>query len=116
MKTEGTNENPTPRPWQVSPKPPPSYVDHGMRGVAETTGWLIWIPKERVSELKFKAEANARHIVKCVNLHDELLEACKAILPYLMAESPAYCEPGPEHAHYHASKKVREAIVKAEGR
>ena len=27
-----------------------------------------------------KAEANARHICKCVNSHDALLEACKAVV------------------------------------
>ena len=58
---------------------------------------------ETICELNNKA--NARHIVKCVNMHDELLEALEFAV--LIAE-------GEIHGNWDDVMKYRETLKKAE--
>lgn len=74
-----TDTKHTPTPWNVSQTG--SYfteirAESGRR-IAET--WVQGQARSRDAAIKqaYTNEANAAHIVKCVNLHDELVEALK---------------------------------------
>lgn len=81
----------TPGPWKTE------YVD-------ETT--FILDQYDDVILALDRNHANAAHIVKCVNMHEELLEACKLAI---------YCVDNPE-AFEDWNTKMRAAIAKAEGK
>lgn len=61
----------------------------------------------------FPAEANAAHIVKCVNCHDDLLEALKGLMADISGGEKS-C--GHEFTCVCAGDKARAAIAKAEGK
>jgi hypothetical protein len=62
---------PTPRPWNWSPsKSDFSYIQVGLTAVVARTTPLD----------KCNGKANAAHIVKCVNMHDELVRLSQQIL------------------------------------
>lgn len=76
----------TPTPWEVIDRPAPSRVDHGWRQISLPSKKMIACRAEQQflsdwDAAQERAEANAKHIVRCVNAYDDMLEA----LQYLMA-------------------------------
>lgn len=72
-----TNQKHTPLPWELKRTPENRYkIIKGDLQVA-STGIPFWYPE---------SEANAEFIVKCVNNHYKLLEACKEALSNSLGE------------------------------
>ncbi len=70
----------TPRPWIVQYGGQPD--DAGFTIMARAGGGVVaecW-PAAPTEEERRTISANALHIVRCVNAHDDLLEACLAIV------------------------------------
>jgi hypothetical protein len=68
--------------WQTCDKPEPSWSDHGRRQVAltgVTQQYLVWIPSERVGELKGCSETNAQLIAALRNAAPALLQAARRL-------------------------------------
>lgn len=67
----------TPTPWQIgAEKPCAIYSKTARIKVGETAPYAITdSPAIPLANSDEEMEANAAHIVKCVNLHDELVEA-----------------------------------------
>lgn len=65
-----SNTSPTPRPWTVVVNP---YGDHIIGNLATLKTVAI------VRKLSENSEANAAHIVRCVNSHDALIDAAKCL-------------------------------------
>ncbi len=64
---------------------------------------------ERIEETAEQHNANAQHIVRCVNSHDDLLAACKSLLAHCIDDLPVL------PAEYQtAVDKARAAIAGAE--
>ncbi len=83
----------TPCPWKVASHPTANTfnceIKHGddLVAVAACKNWGYGA----VANVK-EAHANARHIVHCVNSHDELLQCVRDVLPVLMAMYPDFGE------------------------
>lgn len=86
----------TPTPWHVDPKRQFRIVAGDDWTVATTL---------TTDNLRDQWEENARYIVRCVNSHDDLLAALKAILA-----DGVHCDVVP-----HLHEKARAAIKRAEG-
>lgn len=69
MTTEADGGKPTARPW------------HWRRGEGTNA---ICDPDNRIIGYGVGRDADAAHIVHCVNLHEELVEALRTIAPHLM--------------------------------
>lgn len=73
---------PTPRPWKIEHDEPYEMSlrdadDQKVKGVS------LWLDDAPVPDFNAIAEANAAHIVKCVNMHDELVCALNGTLAAL---------------------------------
>ena len=69
-------------------------------GFAEASLWTEDLETERIAEGLTKA--NAKHIVRCVNSHNELITALKSSLPVLK-----------EQKQYFIVQQIEEALRKA---
>ncbi|HKY41332.1 MAG TPA: hypothetical protein VJN18_35610 [Polyangiaceae bacterium] len=75
-------ENATPGPWASCHKPPASFDDHGMRSVALTGAsdqHMVWIPRDRVAQLKGRAWVNAALIAEAINALPALLASARRL-------------------------------------
>ncbi len=91
----------TPGKWQVT------------SGMVETVEGIPIAEMDREpgnGTLPVERDANAHHIVKCVNSHLYLLEACKAMAEYLSQQWEADWENRPNHL-----RLGEEAIAAATG-
>lgn len=64
----------------------------------------------KMPDLSERSYANAAFIVQCVNSHDDLLAACKAMLPYM----PCYQGLAPTDSGLGAMIVAQNAIAKVE--
>lgn len=94
----------TPTPWESQ-----NNVIFGDVDNPEHDGDSPYIGKLE-GQLEDDNKANAAHIVKCVNVHDELLEALKGLLDELSSEEMDRLE------NSAILRAVYAAIAKAEGR
>lgn len=63
---------PTPRPWKTESDSPLEMILTGANGES-VNGIQIWLD-DACNDLNPLRRANAAHIVKCVNMHDEMVE------------------------------------------
>lgn len=102
------NTKHTPAPWRHFPY---AGQDYGICAENDTTGRDLAIVRgDRGNQGEHGDDANAAHIVRCVNSHDALLEALQQCMEYLQ-------HPGGEHlpagAWFRVNEAVRAAIAKA---
>lgn len=97
-------QTPTPGPWRKNNL---LVVDQHGETVAHCTRW------ENLSPRPLIAEANSAHIVRCVNAHDDLLNAAHAAFHAL--KSYEHGNASPDLAR-NCARALEDAIAKAEGR
>jgi hypothetical protein len=74
----------TPTPWEVNGQMIVKDCYNEVIADVEASWQFNFPPKRRVN--RDICNANAEHIVKCVNSHDELLEALKQALSYIKGD------------------------------
>lgn len=98
----------TPGPWETAISTSPEYKPNG-------EAWDVCLPDggDMVADLNNcdNAKANAEHIVKCVNCHDELLEACK--IAEIFARGLKQISPIWNKSDDADLNRIRQAIAKA---
>ena len=71
----------TPRPWQLVPRKHDTRPEDGFRQAMQTYHYVAGSidDSDFVADLYVKKDSlDAAHIVRCVNMHDGLVAACKA--------------------------------------
>ena len=96
--------------WEVR-----TYVEPVFGGQGALTCKEIWAGKRRIATTL--SEANAEHIVRAVNSHAALVEACEIALRRVKGEE-VHCMPGYSvgHKFWLADKqKIEQALAGARG-
>lgn len=98
---------PTPRPWK--------RYDNTVGPGADDSWRITAFTKHDIA--KVRTETNAAHIVKCVNLHDELIECLKLASYEVWEMSNGLAKGGPAKSEVEKlSARISAVLAKAEGR
>jgi hypothetical protein len=103
MMTQATQHTPTP--WHVN-KDDPAAIFNSMGGyVTRIDGNAV--------QTRAAIEANAAHIVRCVNAHDELVAALNTAVQCMELEA-RMINPSAAEAWAHPIKQARAALAKVQ--